>query len=484
MTVNLSALAGAGQQFFDNNGVILSGGKLYSYTAGTSTPQATYTSISGSTAHTNPIVLDSAGRVSTGEIWLTAGSNYKFVLYTSANVLITTWDNITGINGTGIASNASNVTYDPAGSGAVSTTVQAKLRQYVSVMDFGAVGNGTTDDTAAFTAAGSYASVVEVNIPKGVYLLNSNPAPTGNVTWVVNNGASFTGSGTLTYIGNRIVSRGAFKSIESDSSFYNGIFGYLESNAAETGYGIIGLHGSTQSVGGNGLNSSVNIAVAAFSTNNLVGNLGGAWGIYSTVLRKAASGSAHGMEIDVANMGNTVPLYPATPFFSGLTSGIWCCTGGESSEPTAGGSPGVASVGLAFIQNDLQTVKTAKFEKGILFHNLAINGADGTGGSNVGTAIAFATGHAMQWYNNSNQTTAEILNTGATAASTNMRLDFANDVINFQNRTSGITQFSIENTTGLINFANGTITGTAGAQFGFFQIKVNNSTFKVPIYAL
>jgi hypothetical protein len=72
MSVNLSALAGAGQQFFDNNGVILSGGKLYSYVAGTTTPQATYTSASGSTPHTNPIILNSAGRVATGEIWLTA----------------------------------------------------------------------------------------------------------------------------------------------------------------------------------------------------------------------------------------------------------------------------------------------------------------------------------------------------------------------------------------------------------------------------
>lgn len=153
MAVNLSALAGAGQQFFDNSGVILSGGKLYSYAAGTTTPQATYTSASGATAHTNPIVLNSAGRVSTGEIWLTAGSNYKFALYTSTDVLIATWDNITGINGTGITSNASNVAYDPAGTGAVATTVQAKLRQIVSVKDFGAVGNGVNNDAPAIAAA-------------------------------------------------------------------------------------------------------------------------------------------------------------------------------------------------------------------------------------------------------------------------------------------------------------------------------------------
>jgi hypothetical protein len=96
MAVFLSPVGGAAAQFFTNSGVILSGGKLYTYAAGTTTPKTSYTSISGNTAHTNPIILDSAGRVPGGEIWLLS-SPYKFVLYTSTDVLIATYDNISGI---------------------------------------------------------------------------------------------------------------------------------------------------------------------------------------------------------------------------------------------------------------------------------------------------------------------------------------------------------------------------------------------------
>jgi hypothetical protein len=95
MAVFLSPVGGAAAQFFTNSGVILSGGKLYTYAAGTTTPKTSYTSSSGNTAHTNPIILDSAGRVPGGEIWILPPP-YKFVLYTSADVLIATYDNISG----------------------------------------------------------------------------------------------------------------------------------------------------------------------------------------------------------------------------------------------------------------------------------------------------------------------------------------------------------------------------------------------------
>jgi hypothetical protein len=97
MAVNLSPI-GNGQQFFDNNGQPLNGGLVYTYQAGSTTPLASYTTINGNIANTNPIVLDASGRPPT-DVWLTYGVFYKFVVKTSAAVTIGTYDNIYGIVG-------------------------------------------------------------------------------------------------------------------------------------------------------------------------------------------------------------------------------------------------------------------------------------------------------------------------------------------------------------------------------------------------
>lgn len=182
MSVNLSPLAGAGAQFLTDAGTPLTGGLLYTYAAGTTTPAATYTDSAGSTPNANPIVLDSAGRVPY-EIWLTTGSSYKFVLKTSVGATVGTWDNIRGVNDlpdgvvtdAKVAANAAiqgtKLAFLPSGAGAVSRTVQAKQRDTVSVKDFGAVGDGTTDDTAAIQAACTAGG--RIYFPAGTYKVSS-----------------------------------------------------------------------------------------------------------------------------------------------------------------------------------------------------------------------------------------------------------------------------------------------------------------------
>lgn len=137
-------------QFFDLNGAPLSGGLLYTYAAGTTTPLASYTDSTGLIANTNPIVLDSRGEAN---VWLSGGV-YKFALYTSAGVLIWTVDNI---NGSTFASNAT---------GDGTTTAFSVVNGFTAIYINGVYQNRNTytvtSGTVTFSQAPPYTSIIEV----------------------------------------------------------------------------------------------------------------------------------------------------------------------------------------------------------------------------------------------------------------------------------------------------------------------------------
>ncbi|MGH9505225.1 MAG: hypothetical protein ACRD20_20420 [Terriglobales bacterium] len=86
--------------FYDSNGNALEGGFLYTFIAGTSSPQNTYADSTGNTANPNPIPLDASGAASNGggmptQIWLINGS-YKICAFDVNNVQQWCVDNLTG----------------------------------------------------------------------------------------------------------------------------------------------------------------------------------------------------------------------------------------------------------------------------------------------------------------------------------------------------------------------------------------------------
>src|SRR5574337_207009 len=215
MTTQLSPLAV--QRFVDNNGNALAGGQLYTCRAGTSTLQPTYTDSTGLTANTNPIVLNARGEAN---IWVTSGQAYKFALYDSLNNLIWTVDNIIDAADV-LAANLASTTNATLGSALVGwfkslahfvgRTLSAKLSDQYSVCDYGAVGDGATNNAAFFTNC----PATDLLVPPGTYLVNSNTTIAANLRFAAGailkpaNGVTITLGAPFTALASQIFDLGA-----------------------------------------------------------------------------------------------------------------------------------------------------------------------------------------------------------------------------------------------------------------------------------
>lgn len=150
-------------QEFDDNGLPLNGGLLYTYEAGTTTPKATYTDADEGTANANPVILNASGRA---DVWLASGA-YKLVLKTSAGVTVKEVDDVVG--------EASNVfggsVVELSSNTSITTTYENNIIDCTAELTLTLLDVATAEEGFLFTLKNSGNGIVTVD-PDGSELID------------------------------------------------------------------------------------------------------------------------------------------------------------------------------------------------------------------------------------------------------------------------------------------------------------------------
>jgi hypothetical protein len=398
-SVFLSPIGGAAWQFFTDEGVVLSGGLLYTYLAGTTTPAATFTTAQASVTNPNPIVLNSSGRTP-NEIWLSQGTQYKFVVEDANHNLVTpgTWDNISGINDVSISSTqspwvSSNLTptYISATQFSVpgnQTTIFTVNRRIQAV-----VGAGTVYGYVSASSFGSGITTVTVVLDAGALdaglsqVFYASDDPTHTSTTSLLNVQTFTSSGTYTPTNGatkimvRVLGAGgagggalATDSIHVTMGQGGGAGGYAESYisgniATQTvtiGAGGVGTSGGTGGTGGTtsfGSLITCNGGVGGIATSNTA----------ATVIGGAVGGTATG--------GSILNIQGA----NGPSTALFVSTGGSLSGPGGSSQLGSGGVGAGGSGNGFNAYGYGAGGSGAI-NGISV-GSNKTGGSGSGGII-------------------------------------------------------------------------------------------------
>jgi hypothetical protein len=358
-------------------------------------------------------------------------------------------------------------------------SVQDRFAEIVNVKDFGAKGDGTTDDSAAIQTAINFVASgqkVAVRIPAGTYVINGAVSVNGRfVSFDWEYPCSFIGTGTFNgyslastnwQFAQRIQNKlfvgsltdandGAMWSNGSDAFSQDWVETEIDATSSiaqmvtisDTGY--LAVLGASRTSDNPLANSQGTMGVAGIVVADKVptlGNLSSAYGLYVEARRKGNAGFCHGFEVDVISRVGSVSgstaittplLHPNSVANAHALIGGWF----SNSRPdiTDGGD---ASVGIGFINNaDTRTATQGRYRIGILFDQKAILGADGSGiagTSNIGQAIALGAGHAIGWWGASSTTAPLSQITLTDTGSVGTNIYFATQGIRFTQAESEI----------------------------------------------
>jgi len=201
---------------------------------------------------------------------------------------------VTPALGTPASGVATNLTFTPAGTGAVSRTIPSKFGDTISVKDFGALGDGVQEDGVKFQAAidASPASGGTIKIPAGTWKLDVRPnIGTKSVQWDIDAGATFTGT-----VGGTNIDGTSWPRANTNYTLVPfGIFSQVQTSAPPTTQApASGLFEALQPAAYNGNSVAVYAGARGSSAT------GNAWAINALVSADAGSGGTyHGMELDV-----------------------------------------------------------------------------------------------------------------------------------------------------------------------------------------
>jgi hypothetical protein len=332
----------------------------------------------------NPFTASATGQV------LFYADNGRYDLYVSkTNYVPVTIPNIELVDV--LAPSGSNsVGYLPAGTGAVVSTVQSKLRQIKSASDYDTFANYSSNALSGgfFTQNGAVIQRMTDRLMVGGAALNDCAYPNVYKDWLT------TYQNTLGTTGLIVASQAAV--LNSGSTSETGACGFLS--------GIQSLNFASAATAAIGITGYVLNNNDTYATNG--------WALYAEAHRTGAAANAvYACELDTRT---TKATSNPTPFTQGSVIGLQIASG-----------CGVSATGQFDASAAIQIAKNPmKFRVGINFGADSITGADGTTGT--GIAIAMAYGHIIRWYNSAGAQIGSIFSTCADTANAT-RINFTDN---------------------------------------------------------